>query len=401
MGPQTSLAQNSRSVQSRAYLGEYYGPISGQRTTAERFFDPISNQISTKQVRRQIFPTHYAGIWSSNLPNSLGPVPRVGQCSAYSPELDALIIAYGSSSAGNYYNDAWVFTFSDLKWKCISQNLLSPRTGCRAVLVENIMYVFGGGKESHFYADLHAIDIFSGQFELIETTGPSPSPRTMPAFALRHNKIYVWGGYNGQTPSELSILDLGTLSWIQIELDVAGRPSPAYTIHGDYLYIFGSTRSQGLARLDLGILDSKNSEGTEISGPTFEFEPIDVLGEEPIITTLNASMINVGNFLITFGGTGNQQFTHVYAFDTSRNVWFIFYVQPDEGSLSISDGEITDQGLFVLPREHSYAACYRPNQRQIVSVCGSNERDPPPIFSISIGDALGILHLQDDLLAML
>jgi hypothetical protein len=36
--------------------------------------------------------------------------------------------------------------------------------------------------------------------------------------------------------------------------------------------------------------------------------------------------------------------------------------------------------------------------RELVSVMGSRMKEPPPIFRIGIGEALGVIHLRSDML---
>jgi hypothetical protein len=44
---------------------------------------------------------------------------------------------------------------------------------------------------------------------------------------------------------------------------------------------------------------------------------------------------------------------------------------------------------------------YESASRTIVTFLGHPEKEPPPLFAIACGDALGVIHLRDDMLAML
>jgi len=88
---------------------------------------------------------------------------------------------------------------------------------------------------------------------------------------------------------------------------------------------------------------------------------------------------------------------HVLALDVRRKWWFAFYVRPDNVSLTVADGGVNKSGQFMLPREHSASIVYSPRERQFVSVMGSDAADPPRVFTIAVGEALGALHLTNDI----
>jgi N-acetylneuraminic acid mutarotase len=63
-----------------------------------------------------------------------------------------------------YYNDTWSFDISTRKWtelQCTG-SIPSPRGGHVAVLVDGIMYVFGGFTSKSYYLDeLYAFQLSS------------------------------------------------------------------------------------------------------------------------------------------------------------------------------------------------------------------------------------------------
>ena len=81
--------------------------------------------------------------------------------------------------------------------------------------------------------------------------------------------------------------------------------------------------------------------------------------------------------------------------------WFVFHIMPDGDTVSVADGTISNLGLFMFPRSHSFAVCYVKERREIIAFLGSPERDPPPISVLSIEEALSILHLREDLMSMI
>ena len=65
---------------------------------------------------------------------------------------------------GHYNNDTWSFDISTRKWtelQCTG-SIPSPRTGHTAVLVDDVMYVFGGYSSGEGYLDdLYALQLLS------------------------------------------------------------------------------------------------------------------------------------------------------------------------------------------------------------------------------------------------
>jgi hypothetical protein len=44
---------------------------------------------------------------------------------------------------------------------------------------------------------------------------------------------------------------------------------------------------------------------------------------------------------------------------------------------------------------------YEHESRTVVGFLGHPEKEPPPLFAVACGEALGIIHLRDDMLASL
>jgi hypothetical protein len=234
--------------------------------------------------------------------------------------------------------------------------------------------------------DLHTIDVNTGEVSLVSTTGSGPSPRSTPIVAVYANRLYVWGGFNGESPSELNVLDLATLSWTQHPQEVTGRTAVPSVIVGNVLYSYGGSKS--------GLMLCLNFERAEI-------QTRETIGAEPPSGVMSAGMVRVDKYLFFFGGRANNDWTLMYACDIGRMWWFIFHVVPDGETVSAADGSVSDSGLFMLPRIHSFSMCYVKETKQIVAFLGHPEKDPPPLFVVSCSEALGIIHLREDMLAAL
>jgi Galactose oxidase, central domain len=70
----------------------------------------------------------------------------------------------GYGGPGNFFNDTWSFNVSTQKWtelQCTG-SIPSPRTICAAVLIGDVMYVFGGrAPDGTKLGDLTALDLSS------------------------------------------------------------------------------------------------------------------------------------------------------------------------------------------------------------------------------------------------
>ena len=66
-----------------------------------------------------------------------------------------------------------------------------PRSGHRSVIIDQLLYVFGGSPaKGEYLNDIHFYDITSKQWSAVETSGNCPSPRTgMSFFAFKKEII--------------------------------------------------------------------------------------------------------------------------------------------------------------------------------------------------------------------
>ena len=119
-------------------------------------------------------------LWESYepAPGNEKPLPRAGHVSVttgdriimfvpLSPSPSPLITFCrfgGRGDHGHFFNDIWSFTISTRKWAEIqcTGSIPSRRAGHAAVLVDNVMYVFGGRSIGRPYLDdLTALDLSS------------------------------------------------------------------------------------------------------------------------------------------------------------------------------------------------------------------------------------------------
>jgi Galactose oxidase, central domain len=74
--------------------------------------------------------------------------------SSHSP-LVTILCRFGGTDDQHYFNDTWSFDISTRTWtelRCTG-SIPSPRSGHAAVLVDDVMYVFGGFSADKAYLD--------------------------------------------------------------------------------------------------------------------------------------------------------------------------------------------------------------------------------------------------------
>jgi hypothetical protein len=88
-------------------------------------------------------------------------------CLCPSHSLSTLVIIFcrfgGEADQDHYYNDTWSFDISTRKWtelQCTG-SIPSPRSSHAAVLVDDVMYIFGGYTGKTTLDDLYALQLSS------------------------------------------------------------------------------------------------------------------------------------------------------------------------------------------------------------------------------------------------
>jgi hypothetical protein len=113
---------------------------------------------------------------------------------------------------------------------------------------------------------LHKTDIQTGEVLLIETNGCSPSPRTTPIMTEYKDQLYIWGGFNGEWPNELHILNPITMTWSKYPQKITGRTDLPSVHLNSFLYALGGSKSDGLLTIDFNHqqLNLNEMRGTQL-----------------------------------------------------------------------------------------------------------------------------------------
>ncbi|OHT09839.1 Kelch motif family protein [Tritrichomonas foetus] len=328
----------------------------------------------------------FHGVWS--IVSTYGaPEPRIGHFTVTDDDQKYSYIGYGKNGSRNF-TDLWRLDLETLEWKEITLkgDVFSKRNGSRAAYYNNSLIVFGGFFDKKYTSEMYIIDINSGIVKKFETHGNIPSPRSSPVMAIDNEKLFIWGGYNGNYPNELNILDLKTLTWNSKDTAIHGRTSIPHVLIDHKIIGYGSSNNDGVLEIDT-INDT-----------------VDIIpnsGSTPPPEHSGASMVAIGKYAIYYGGKSDDENTFMYAYDSKKHWWFIFHVLPDGETVTIADGHVTTNGLFMIPRIHSGSMLYSPKRKEIVCCMGSPIQRGIELSLFNVGTAFSVITQREDMSEML
>jgi hypothetical protein len=265
---------------------------------------------------------------------------------------------------------------------------MPPRNGAQGVLFNDKLFIFGGFYEKAYLADPYTIDPATGAIACIATKGDLPAARSTPIMAVSDDgRLFLWGGYNGDWPNTIHILNPVTFEWTSIPSPEKGRTSVPALKYGNKIFSYGGSNRPGVWVLDM---------------TTSSISIMNASGVGPPPDSMKAGMVRVGRHMFFVGGRvkGEPDWTLLYALDTDRMWWFIFFVTPDGDSVTVRDGLIQN-GCFLMPRIHQFGMAYASSKRAITAFLGCPFTDPPRLFVVYIGEALAVINLRDDMRDML
>ncbi|EAX97816.1 Kelch motif family protein [Trichomonas vaginalis G3] len=355
-------------------------------------YSTISDQQVTilKSQRNTQLKSGFTGYWSAKFPESITPTPRKDAFCVNVPELDGFFIGYGITENKGLCDDVWFYNLKTNKWNRLNLtgDVVSPRTGTKAVFIANNIILFGGFCNNEYYSDLHRIDITTGVVSRIETTGEEPCPRCHCVMTLFDKSIVIWGGNTENVcHGDLYKLSLETFEWTKVTSNVPGRTGVPYCVSRNKIFAYGGNKT-GLIVIDL------ENDTVEVR---------DTIGCNPDMTVMSGNMVSTDKFVFLFGGQKIEKEVYdlVYCLDLDKMWWFIFFLSPDGTTTSPEDGYIDKLGLFNIPNAYGCNYLYNEKEREIVYCLGYPSSDPPNVHTISISEALGFLHMRDDMLDIL
>ncbi|XP_031490809.1 acyl-CoA-binding domain-containing protein 6-like [Nymphaea colorata] len=115
---------------------------------------------------------------------------------------------------------------------------------CNSIKGGRFLYVFGGyGKDNCQTNEVHVFDTIKQTWSKPMVKGVPPLPRDSHSCTTVGNKLFVFGGTDGQNPlNDLHVLDTSTNTWTQPIVSGDGpeaREGHSATLVGRHLFIFG------------------------------------------------------------------------------------------------------------------------------------------------------------------
>lgn len=380
------MGNEPSSIMMKVALEDTYKLMDGPRTCKEMSGFHTSPRLEKYDFIRTVTQAGESSKWSMEFGSGIGPLSRTGQCYCYDSESNTVYIAYGMGAKGTCFRDMWALNVETMKWRHVTNDLLTPRSNCSAALVGDLMYVVGGFNEKEYFSELHAINIHTGKIFKCEAENGPDAARDQ-VITHYEGKLFVWGGSEMLVSTCMHIYDISKNKWTKIQTDIAGRMDASWARMEDELWIFGASKNNSLLKYDL--------KERQFVGIAQRGQGPDTSAHKPILVAID------NEYLVVFGGNAENTHSCVYLYDCKDNIWLILPVLPDNDSLCIADGDITSNGLFRLPRRSSCCSCYCRSHRKIVYFLGSTEEDLIPIYTISIGNSLAELHHRSDMLDML
>ena len=381
MGQETSI-QASRMTKSKSV------PLMYKKINKTNDFIDDSDEVMSSLMNspNKINVDSLHGVWKRTVidcgasANIQYPQPRVGH---FTCNDDRFIYIGLGTNVLNEFDDVWRYDMIEQEWIKLDCKL-EPRNGARACLYENYIIIFGGFSNKRYYNDIRVIKILENDkssrensilkcdVSILETKGDKPQPRSTPVIACYNKKLFIWGGYNGNYPSDLSVLDFSSFTWKTIpQPSIKGRTGMAWTtsFHNNkkYLYIYG-----GCEKLDneLLMIDLETEEMSKCQ----TFKGKGEKGAFPQSKWMGAGMVYVNihqkHFLVLFGGKSPKPSTDVYILNIETMEWNTLNVVPDGISTRINDGYISDNGSFQLPAFHSFSVAYDSKKERILAFLG-------------------------------
>ncbi|KAL7413978.1 hypothetical protein BDY24DRAFT_387057 [Mrakia frigida] len=313
---------------------------------------PIRKPVMPKQIKEPIVPWNHAGSTdvpvakTSSLYCSLTPMygfpPPVLKAHTSTLVGDKIYVIGGaSSSKGGCFGGVATFNIHTMRWdqlKDVKGESPPPIRAHTSTAIGHTIWVFGGGDEMTYSADMFAFNTLTHTWSLpkLDPSSPQPVPRRAhSASFLAPSSLVIFGGGDGHTAlNDTWIFDTSTLTWREIisppardENGEVGReggdavkrgPVPdrrgyhsGHVVDGK-LVIFGGGNGQKTFDT-VEVLDLKTKVWHNISPPP---DP-----SRSRKRAYHAAMV-IGNLLFVVGGHDSKQYqSDILCFDLRRKKW--------------------------------------------------------------------------------
>ncbi|PLW09315.1 hypothetical protein PCANC_25242 [Puccinia coronata f. sp. avenae] len=239
-------------------------------------------------------------------------------CRAHSAtHLDGRIFIFGGGDGPNYFDVLYYLDTISLTWTKprVKGVLPSTRRAHATVLYGNQLIIFGGGNGSRALNDVHALDLTdlsNLEWRELHIKGQSPLNRGYHSANLIGSKCVIFGGSDGgECFSDIYILDLENLVWIQVEVEAPiARLAHTSTQVGSYLFVIGGHDGEDYT-----------SEVKLFNLVTLQWEPRTVRGQLPPRIGYHTATLHDSRLIIIGGFDGRHVYDQVWCLELASSAY--------------------------------------------------------------------------------
>mmetsp|Transcript_71878 Transcript_71878/g.126648 ORF Transcript_71878/g.126648 Transcript_71878/m.126648 type:complete len:344 (-) Transcript_71878:576-1607(-) len=174
------------------------------------------------------------------------PELPVARCNHVAVAFGSRMLIFGGYGGEDHglLNDCWLYSSETKAWTEVEAQGTPPtkRQNHSAVKLDDTkVLVFGGFDGTSRLADLHTLDVQTGEWEQWACSGLLPTARDSAALAVVGGLVYLFGGYTASKSKDLYRLDLASREWAKLPVS-PGVPTGRYghdvVVFHNKLYVF-------------------------------------------------------------------------------------------------------------------------------------------------------------------
>jgi len=281
----------------------------------------------------------------------------------------------GQGKSQKVYKDLWQYSLETCIWSKAKQDKkcrMPPRLSPATALVKNKLYIFGGATPnpaSKKLNDLWTLDLDTGAWEDINTSGDIPSPRASATTVAYNQKVYLYGGTGSKGTSyklpklnDLYEYDTVSKSWTKLPT------KPDMNGHCYHSMVLRVTSKEGAESASLLLYGGAQYEPSSDTNPLniltsicfFEYD-IDFgawkrLPNGPPTIKHVAFMSKDGSSMLLWGGLSFciSPSTDVFEFNFERGTWCQLYPTGTRPPSLFSSAVLAHNSIMYLFGGHEH-----------------------------------------------